>query len=51
MELTLAALGATALGEGIRLEEDLYVLLQTTVDRREGIRAFLERRKPQFSGR
>jgi enoyl-CoA hydratase/carnithine racemase len=39
------------LAEGIRLEEDLYVLLQTTEDRREGVRAFLERRTPRFSGR
>jgi len=39
------------LAEGMRLEEDLYVLLQTTADRREGIRAFLERRKPRFGGR
>jgi len=39
------------LGEGIRLEEDLYVLLQTTADRREGIRAFLEGRTPRFGGR
>jgi enoyl-CoA hydratase/carnithine racemase len=39
------------LADGIRLEHDLYVLLQTTVDRREGVRAFLERRTPQFSGR
>ena len=34
------------LADGIRLEHDLYVLLQTTADRREGIRAFLERRTP-----
>jgi enoyl-CoA hydratase/carnithine racemase len=39
------------LAEGIRLEQDLYVLLQTTADRREGVRAFLERRKPRFGGR
>jgi enoyl-CoA hydratase len=39
------------LGEGIRLEQDLYVLLQTTADRREGVRAFLERRAPRFGGR
>ncbi len=38
------------LGQGIRLEEDLYVLLQTTRDRHEGIRAFLEKRRPQFRG-
>jgi enoyl-CoA hydratase/carnithine racemase len=38
------------LDQGIRLEEDLYVLLQTTRDRREGIDAFLQRRKPVFHG-
>jgi enoyl-CoA hydratase/carnithine racemase len=39
------------LSEGMRVEQDLYVLLQTTVDRGEGVRAFLERRRPRFSGR
>jgi enoyl-CoA hydratase/carnithine racemase len=39
------------LAEGIGLEHDLYVLLQTTDDRREGVRAFLERRKARFHGR
>ncbi len=39
------------LGEGIRVEQDLYVLLQTTADRRQGVRAFLERRRPEFTGR
>jgi enoyl-CoA hydratase/carnithine racemase len=38
------------LEQGIRLEEDLYVLLQTTADRTEGARSFLERRKPLFKG-
>jgi len=38
------------LDQGIRLEEDLYVLLQTTRDRRAGIRAFLAKRKPVFRG-
>jgi enoyl-CoA hydratase/carnithine racemase len=38
------------LADGIRLEHDLYVLLQTSADRRAGIRAFLGRRKPRFRG-
>lgn len=39
------------LDQGMRMEEDLYALLQTTQDRAEGIEAFLARRKPRFSGR
>ena len=38
------------LDQGIRLEEDLYALLQTTEDRSEGVRAFIEKRKPLFKG-
>jgi len=39
------------LADGIRLEEDLYVLSQTSEDRREGVRAFLDKRPPRFTGR
>ena len=39
------------LDQGIRLEQDLYVLLQTTADRAEGVKAFLAKRKPRFRGR
>ena len=38
------------LEDGARLEHDLYVLLQTTADRREGVEAFLARRPPRFHG-
>ncbi len=36
--------------QGLRLEADLYFLLHTTTDRREGIEAFKEKRKPHFTG-
>lgn len=39
------------LADGVRLEHDLYVLLQTTADRREGVEAFLGRRPPRFRDR
>ena len=38
------------LEQGLRLEADLYFLLQTTEDRTEGIKAFLEKRPAEFKG-
>lgn len=42
MDLTLA--------QGLRLECDLYMILHTTRDRVEGIKAFREKRQPHFTG-
>jgi enoyl-CoA hydratase/carnithine racemase len=38
------------LDQGIRLEADLYFLMHTTHDRQEGIKAFKEKREPEFKG-
>jgi enoyl-CoA hydratase len=42
MDMTLA--------QGLRLEADLSFLMQTTKDRAEGMKAFLEKRKATFKG-
>jgi enoyl-CoA hydratase/carnithine racemase len=39
------------LEQGLRLEADLYFLLHTTADRTEGIRSYLEKRKPEYKGK
>ena len=38
------------LEQALRYETDLTLLLQTTTDREEGIRAFIEKRDPKFIG-
>jgi enoyl-CoA hydratase len=40
-----------SLADGLRLENDLSTMLRTTDDRAEGARAFLEKRKPRWTGR
>lgn len=40
-----------SLDQGLRLELDLSIVLQTTSDRAEGVKAFLEKRKANFEGR
>jgi enoyl-CoA hydratase/carnithine racemase len=39
------------LEHGLGLEADLYYLIHTTGDRTEGIKAFREKRPPQFTGK
>ncbi len=39
------------LEQALRYETDLTIILQTTEDRAEGVRAFLEKRTPRFKGR
>lgn len=48
---TVRAATNLPLADGLRLEADLAVLLQTTSDRAEGLGAFLARRSPRFEGR
>ena len=43
--------GDLTLGQGLRLEVDLSILLQSTADRAEGIVAFTAKRKRAFEGR
>ena len=49
-EAVVGGLGVP-LADGIRLENDLATLLRTTEDRVEGAKAFVEKRKPRWTGR
>ena len=39
------------LEQALRFETDLTIILQTTEDRAEGVKAFLEKRSPEFKGK
>lgn len=39
------------LADGLKLERELYLWLQTTEDAREGARAFAEKRSPVWKGK
>ena len=47
----VAAAGDLPLAQGLRLEADLSIILQSTGDRAEGLRSFAEKRSPHFTGR
>ena len=47
----VAAAGDLPLVQGLRLEADLSIILQSTDDRAEGLRSFAEKRTPHFTGR
>ena len=45
-----AAAGSLPLTQGLRLEADLSIILQSTADRAAGLRSFAAKRPPQFRG-
>lgn len=47
---SLKSIHEVTLSQGLKLERQHFVWLAATQDRREGIQAFLEKRKPEFRG-
>ena len=47
----VTAAGDLSLAQGLRLEADLSIILQSTEDRAEGLRSFAEKRAPRFTAR
>ena len=50
-EQTVLAVFETDIETGILIEADLFGMCFATQDQKEGMKAFLERRKPEFKGR